>query len=453
MFFVDRQDAGRQVASRLSHLRGARIVVIGIPRGGIPVAAEVARALRAPLDVCLVRKLPVPLQPGLAMGAIGEGGIRIRLDAVVRAQQVTVDQFAEAERRARAALDRMAARYRGGEQSADLRGRTVVVVDDGLATGITAQAACRVVRTRGAGRVILALPVAPRDQTSRLYAVTDELVCVRRPREFIALDRCYARFPAVTDDDVIEILEHAAKRTVTQPRDGDSVISGHDYVSGASTAQPSTQTACHAGGLAVPQHPLGTVVALFPAGCGQDDPRIHYLLRRLQRAGLATLTVDSAAAPGCPVRRNAFDIPGLGRRLLDATQEVRAHPRLAHRPIGYLVTGTGAAAAIWATAEPHATPAAIVAYAGRPDLAGPRALAALTVPTLLLVGAHDTAVLDLNQRARTHLRCENRLVEIPSTGHVLEHPRTLALAADLTSDWFTTHLTYSAVLQRAGSRR
>lgn len=441
MFFVDRQDAGRQLAHRLDHLRGTRVVVAGIPRGGMVVAAEVARALRAPLAVCLVRKLRVPFRPELAMGVIGEGGVRIRIDAVVRAQRVSADGFAAAERREQITLDRMAACYRGAERSADLQGRTVVVVDDGMATGITAQAACRIVRMRGAARVVLALPVAPRGRTSQLHAVADELICLHSPCEFTAVADSYMRFPAVADGEVIEILEHAAKRTRTPSRE--------------SNAEPPTAWPRHSDRLHVPRHPVGSVVMLCPAGRGPDDPRVGYLLTRLHHVGLATLLVDCVAAPHSPGsgRRNALDIPRLGRRLLDATAQLREHSRLARLPTGYLVTGTGAAAAIWAAAEPGDPPAAIVAHGGRPDLAGSRALSALSVPTLLLVGAHDTAVLDLNERARTHMRCENRLLVVPAAGHVFDQPRALALAADLTCAWLGTHYNRSARLQHAGSHR
>src|SRR5690606_13759866 len=142
MFFADRVDAGRRLASRLQHLRDESVVVLGLPRGGVPVASEVARALDAPLDVIVVRKLGVPFQPELGMGAIGEDGVRIIIDEIVRMAGVSISELAAVETRERAELERRAQRFRGGRPRAALAGRTAVIVDDGIATGSTARAAC-----------------------------------------------------------------------------------------------------------------------------------------------------------------------------------------------------------------------------------------------------------------------------------------------------------------------
>jgi predicted phosphoribosyltransferase len=144
--FPDRLEAGRRLGRRLAYLRGQDVVVLGLPRGGVPVAAAVAEALDAPLDVCLVRKLGAPLQPELAMGAIGEGGVVVMNDDVVRAMEVTQDETSRAEAREREVLAERALRYRGSRPLVPVDGRTVLIVDDGAATGSTARAACRIAR-------------------------------------------------------------------------------------------------------------------------------------------------------------------------------------------------------------------------------------------------------------------------------------------------------------------
>ena len=159
--FADRVDAGRRLARRLEYLRGQNVVVLGLPRGGVPVAFEVAEVLGAPLDVVVVRKLGVPFRPELAMGAIGEGGSRV-LDAGVLADtQVTEEELLTVERRERTRLDELVACFRRGRDRIDLTGRIAVIVDDGIATGSTARVACEVARQLGTARVVLAVPVGP----------------------------------------------------------------------------------------------------------------------------------------------------------------------------------------------------------------------------------------------------------------------------------------------------
>lgn len=204
--FRDRRDAGEQLAAVLLPLVGERPVVVGLPRGGVVVAEPVAAALGAPLDVVLVRKIGVPHHQELAMGAIGEGGVIVVNDEVVRSTGVSEEAF-EAVRRAESAeLERRAARYRGGRVPTDLGGRTVVLVDDGLATGSSALAAIRVLRAMDASRVVLAVPVGAPDTVARLRAEADEVVCLSEPRAFMAVGSWYDDFREVTDDDVVQLL-------------------------------------------------------------------------------------------------------------------------------------------------------------------------------------------------------------------------------------------------------
>ena len=176
--FADRADAGQQLAALLVHLGGERAVVLGLPRGGVPVAREVAVALGAPLDVIVVRKLGVPFQPELGMGAVGEDGVRIINRDVLAYAGISPDELGLVEDREQAEVRRRAARYRGGRPRISLEGKVAVIVDDGVATGSTARAACGIARVLGAERVVLAVPVAPPDWQDRLGQDADELVSV-----------------------------------------------------------------------------------------------------------------------------------------------------------------------------------------------------------------------------------------------------------------------------------
>jgi putative phosphoribosyl transferase len=210
--FRDRLDAGRRLAHALQHCRHDDVVVLALPRGGVPVAAEVARALGAPLDVIVVRKVGVPFQPELAMGAVGEDGARVVNEDVVRGAGVTEAQLARVEQQERAELERRVARFRGSRRRVPLAGRTVIVVDDGIATGSTAQAACQVVRAAGASKVVLAVPVAPRPLIEELRRVADDVVAVVAPAHFQAVGQWYDDFSQTTDDQVVALLDDGRGR-------------------------------------------------------------------------------------------------------------------------------------------------------------------------------------------------------------------------------------------------
>ncbi|MHA7264185.1 phosphoribosyltransferase [Arthrobacter sp. TMN-37] len=206
--FRDRTDAGRQLAGRLADLPGP-VVVLGLPRGGVPVAAEVAAALGAPLDIVVVRKLGLPSQPELAMGAIGEDGTRVLEERVILRARVSDDDLRAVEARERTFLQARTALLRAGRARTDLTGHTAVVVDDGVATGATARVACEVVRGLGAARVVLAAPVAPADAALRIPGADDH-VFLATPSRFRSVGEHYEDFTPVEESQVIALLEAAA---------------------------------------------------------------------------------------------------------------------------------------------------------------------------------------------------------------------------------------------------
>lgn len=198
--FHDRDDAGRRLAERLV-ADGAQVdLVLALPRGGVPVARPVARALGAPLDVLIVRKLGLPGHAELAMGAIGAGGVRVLVDDVVRGSGVTAEALARVEAAERRELERREASYRPGRPPLDLAGRRVLIVDDGLATGATARAAVAVARAAGAAWVGLAVPVGPPDTSAELAALVDRAWVLRVPAWFAAVGEAYERFEQVGDE-------------------------------------------------------------------------------------------------------------------------------------------------------------------------------------------------------------------------------------------------------------
>jgi putative phosphoribosyl transferase len=214
--FRDRAEAGRALARVLSHYAGRDdVIVLALPRGGVPVAAEVAKELRAPLDVFLVRKLGVPGHEELAMGAIASGGVLVLEEGVLRWLGISEEQVQRALTRELDELRRREAAYRNGRPLPDLKGKTVILVDDGLATGASMQAAARAVRRHQPARIVIAVPVASRATCDQFRDDVDEVVCAVTPEPFYAVGNWYEEFSQTSDEEVRELLERAPEERGT----------------------------------------------------------------------------------------------------------------------------------------------------------------------------------------------------------------------------------------------
>jgi predicted phosphoribosyltransferase/dienelactone hydrolase len=437
--FADRREAGRALATRLGCLAEEDIVVLGLPRGGVPVAAEAAAALGAPLDVIVVRKLGVPFQPELAMGAIGEDGARVLNDEVVRLAHITRAELAAVEKRERAELERRASRFRAARPRIDLNGRTALIVDDGIATGSTARAACQVARAHGATRVVLAAPVAPPDVARRFEGDVDELVVYATPEPFYGVGQFYADFSQTSDEEVIDLLTTAARAQAPTSR---PKAAGDDPPLRSEEVQIAAGPVALDGFLHVPEEPSGVVVFAHGSGSSRHSSRNRYVASMLNEAGIATLLFDLLTPREELDRANIFDVELLAGRLGAVTAWARAQPEVKGLPVGYFGASTGAAAALCAAAEPHAEVAAVVSRGGRPDLAGNR-LGSVRAPTRLIVGGEDTVVLQLNREAQARLSCESDLQIVPGATHLFEEPETLRRAAELARDWFAGHFAHT----------
>lgn len=432
--FTDRVDAGRQLAERVRHLAGEDVVVLGLPRGGVPVAFEVAQVLEAPLDVAIVRKLGVPFQPELAMGAVGEGGARCIDEAVVRNAGVLDGELEAVEHHERAEVGQRSRRIRARHPIVPLAGRTALVVDDGLATGSTARAACWIARARGAARVVLAVPVAPQGWTVRLRGVADELVTVAAPARFGAIGQFYEDFAPTSDAEVERCL-----RLSREPGAGTAGVPPGKKAHFAVELEVTVGEPALGGHLVVPERSRGVVVFAHGSGSSRHSPRNRFVASVLHEARIGTLLIDLLTPEEEVDRVNVFDIEFLAGRLAHAARWLGRQEVAADLPVGIFGASTGAAAALWAAAAPGAEIAAVVSRGGRPDLAWAR-LASVRAPTLLVVGGHDHDVLELNRQVLTQLRCEHRLAVVPGATHLFEEPGTLAAAAALARDWFAHYM-------------
>ncbi|MFI0713471.1 phosphoribosyltransferase family protein [Streptomyces inhibens] len=438
MLFTDRVDAGHRLAEALRHLEGDEPIVLGLPRGGVPVAFQVAQALKAPLDVIVVRKLGVPYQRELGFGAIGEGGVRVISDDIVRRGRLDDADLASVEHAEAAELSRQAQRFRAGRPRLTLEGRTAIVVDDGIATGSTAAAACEVVRAQGAARVVLAVPVAPPDAAERLRGKVDEFVCLSTPFAFSAVGEWYRDFSQTPDDEVVSLLAQASAGPETPRPSPSADIAGEADTERDVEAEVAIDAAGVrlTGDLNLPAGAKAVVMFAHGSGSSRHSPRNRLVAEALNRAGLGTLLFDLLTPAEEANRANVFDIETLAERLTDATGWLRDRAAL---PIGYFGASTGAAAALRSAAAPDADIGAVVSRGGRPDLAGPL-LAGVRAPTLLIVGGADPLVLDLNREAEAALRCETRLEVVPGATHLFEEHGALDQVAHLARDWFLGHL-------------
>jgi putative phosphoribosyl transferase len=435
--FHDRRDAGRVLADHLIELRGAPgLLVLALPRGGLPVADEIAAALDAPLDIFLVRKLGVPGHPELAMGAIGSGGVRIVNHDVVGMLRIDPGIIEAVAREEEREMDRREREYRGDRPEPEVRGRTVLLVDDGLATGSTMRAAAEAVRAMDPRELIIAVPVGARETCDELAEIADRVVCARTPDPFQAVGLWYEDFSQTTDEEVREILARSRGNEV-----GESPAGPRETVEEAVTI-PAGRAELQAD-LVVPPDVAGLILFAHGSGSGRHSTRNRYVARTLNEAGLATLLLDllteEEEAADARTGHLRFDIPLLAGRLADATRWARGDPRVGSLPVGYFGASTGGGAALIAAADLPDAVGAVVSRGGRPDLAD-EALPRVRAPTLLVVGSLDLPVIGMNRRAMARMTAPVELEIVPGATHLFGEPGKLEEVAGLAREWFTRHL-------------
>jgi putative phosphoribosyl transferase len=422
--FRDRHEAGRLLALELVETgvlgEDEKPVVIGLARGGVEVAVEIAAALHAPLDAVAVRKVGHPRQPEYGIGAVAPGGI-----AYVRAHDGLSDaEIGWAVRRASVNVAALDATLHESRSTLSVADATCVLVDDGLATGGTMVAAVRWARARGARRVIVAAPVGVPGIAEHLKSTegVDEVVCLVTSFELGSIGAWYDDFHQLSDADVAELLGSA--------HDEELVSSTAEIVIGDTRLRAE---------LAIPPNPIGWAVFAHGSGSGRRSPRNVSVAAELTRARIATLLFDLLTPEEAIYRHNVFDTELLARRLLAVTSWLSRRPEAAGLPIGYFGASTGAAAALRAAAELGDRISAVVSRGGRPDLAWEK-LAQVRAPTLLIVGGADRVVLELNEAAARQLTCPHELIVVSRATHLFEEPGALEKVTALSIAWLGRYL-------------
>jgi putative phosphoribosyl transferase len=441
--FRDRTDAGQRLAAELADYAGDRdVIVLALPRGGVPVAYEVAQVLDAPLDVFVVRKLGLPHHPELAMGAIASGGIKVLDQETMHRFGVTESQLAEVIATEERELARRERHFRDQRPFPSVQGKTVILIDDGLATGATMAAATSALRARGPNRLVVAVPVAAAETCEAFRPFVDDIVCTMTPEPFHAVGLWYDDFTQTTDEEVHDLLARAASRQA--PDAPESTV--HVPVQGASLE----------GTLTIPAGARGVVLFAHGSGSSRHSPRNRFVARELQRSRMATLLVDLLTMHEETIdlrtRQLRFDIGMLADRLVSAIDWLGAQESTRRLGVGLFGASTGGGAALVAAAERPRAVRAVVSRGGRPDLAG-EALPRVVAPTLLIVGELDDVVIDLNEEARARMRAPVTLEIIPGATHLFEEPGTLEMVAQRAAGWFGRYLTTAAEQRAAPEAR
>ncbi|HEY8278332.1 MAG TPA: phosphoribosyltransferase family protein [Bdellovibrionota bacterium] len=424
--FTNRKQAGIILGRRLRPYRASRPIVLALPRGGIPVAAEVAKALMAPLDVLAVKKIGAPHHEELALGAISEEGTPVFNEEVISALESRFGfrrtELQELARRKRAEVVAQVERFRAVRPALDLQDRNVILVDDGLATGATMEAAVQVLRGRGVRRIVVAVPVGAADSLARLVKIVDDVVCLVVPRDFYAVGAWYRDFSQLSDEEADDMLEERLGAENEPASSGTVLIpAGNVFLEGE---------------LQMPSGASALVIFAHGSGSSRKSPRNRQVAREIQERGMGTLLFDLLSADEASIRQNVFDIDLLSSRLLSAFSWARE--KAPEAKIAFFGASTGAAAALRAAAQAPEGLFAVVSRGGRVDLAADY-LSRIKVPVLTIVGALDQPVLASTLKVLDRL-CIPRLELVNGAGHLFEEPGAIEEVARIAARWLRDHV-------------
>lgn len=430
MPFFNRNDAAEKLAHRLEEKGITRPLVLAVPRGAVPMGKVLADRLHGDLDIALVHKFGFPFNPEFALGSVTEeGDIFLGLGAERHGlkeediEQAALSEIAKLQNRRRI--------FTPNKLPMSPEGRTVIIVDDGIATGATMTAAVRSLKGKGADRIIIACPVASSDAVTRLINEGAEVEVLEIPEHFMSVSQFFEDFEQVSDEEVVKILSqerYGITDVKTEVLIAESDIELHGF-------------------LAIPEDAKGIVVFAHGSGSSRYSPRNQFVASALNEAGFGTLLLDLLEEHESNDRSKIFDIDLLAERLTLATRWLGSNPQTKRLHIGYFGASTGGGAALQAAAKMKDKVRAVVSRGGRPDLAFAH-LAEVKAATLLIVGENDQPVIEMNKQAYGQLRCERSLVIVPGATHLFEEPGTLEEVAKDAAEWFDSHLVPNEIYVR-----
>lgn len=421
--FANRKEAAELLVPLLEDLKKSSPLVLAIPRGAVPMAHVVADALKAPMDLVLVKKIGHPFHPEFAIGAVTEFG-EILLSTA--AQEIEADVIENQVLSEISRLQQKRRLYTGTDRSHQIKGRTVIIVDDGIATGSTMIAAARSLKAQGAEKIVIATPVASSQAVDRLRSEGADVRAYYIPQYFGAVSYFYRDFDQVSDSEVGDYFRIRSIEIEIETKIKDIKLRAV---------------------LGEPVAPTGLIIFAHGSGSGRLSPRNQFLAETFNRHGLATLLADLLTEQEAKDRKNVFDIELLAQRVVALTEWAGLHPDFQNIPLGYLGASTGAAAALIAATRAPDQVRALVSRGGRPDLASSY-LDKVECPVLLLVGGHDEGVIELNQEAFSKLKSEKELEIIPGATHLFEEPGALEKVADRSLHWFAENFRLEKIAEQ-----
>lgn len=422
MIFQNREQAGAALADLLyPDLKNSDAIVIALPRGGVPVAAPIAKRLDTKLDILIVRKIGAPYNPEFALGAVTEDGNvwmnQDTLEMIPQEKHLLDDSI----KNSIAEMKRQGRIFRSNHPQQSVKNRTVILVDDGLATGATLIAAATSLKKDGAAHLIIAVPVASQKGMNLLRPYAERIYAVEQPAHFRAVGDWYEDFSQTSDTEVSMLL---AESRGEMPK---HYVRRRDVVLNLEGIELS-------GELSSPDQCRAWIVFAHGSGSSRKSPRNLKVARYLNERGFGTLLFDLLTERESADRKNTFDIDLLSSRLVSATHWMKWQSEWNNLPVGYFGASTGAAAAIQAATEFPELVFGVVSRGGRPDLAK-HYLEKVSAPVLMIVGEEDREVLELNRQAYEKIPYA-QLETVPHATHLFEEPGTLESVMRLAHDWF-----------------
>lgn len=432
MLFLNRKTAGIQLAQKLNHYKRSGAIVLALPRGGVPVASQVADWLELPMDVLVTRKITSPSFPELALGAVCEQGEPYwNHDLLTEMGLSPQDLRGELEQQ-QERIKYQVYKFRQGHVLRSLKGKTVIVIDDGIATGATMRAAIEFLKGQDLASLVVATPVAAEESVNRLASLVDEVVVVHKMQKFSSVGQWYKNFTQVEDQNVVDILSARSAEEVRHTGERVKIMLEPFHLRGEFFDI---------------QDPRGLVVFVHGSGSDYSSPRNRYLSTQLQEAGYSTLLFDLLTHEEAGDRRNTFDIVLLTQRLSQVIQWISAHKKYRALPLVLFAASTGAAAALSVVPQfENKSQLSVICRGGRPDLATVD-LRSIEVPVLLIVGGYDADVLKINQRAADDLP-HSELLIVPQATHLFEEAGALEQVGALSVNWLTKTLIESPLASR-----